>query len=1338
MDFRILGPLEVLEDGRAIPLGGSKQRALLALLLLNANETLTTDRLIDELWGERPPARAAKTVQVHISRLRKKLVDGVVSDGPVVTRERGYELQLDPERLDAHCFERLVDEGRRELAAGRRERASSALEDAVSLWRGAPLADLAYEPFAQREIARLEELRIDAEELLIETRLVLGQHAEVVGQLETLIGEHPYRERLRGQLMLALYRCERQADALQVYQDARRTLVEQLGIEPGDRLRELERGILAQDPALAAPAPAAGRAAEARHPGAARQSEGPEPSPIAGGVEPPERLAEKVRQVAGSLEGERKQVTVLFADVQGSMELAEGTDPELWRELLDRFLAIVSEAVHRYDGMLNRFTGDGAMALFGAPIAHEDHARRACYSALRLRDALADFGRELQRDHGLDFAVRIGLNSGEVVVGAVGEDLHLEYTAIGHTVGLASRMQTLAQPGKPYLTEQTAGLVSGFFELEDVGELQVKGARKPVHAYALTALGAARTQLEAATARGMSRFVGRGPELGALEGALSRAEASGQIVGVVAEAGIGKSRLCHEFLERCRQRGLHATVGSGVAHGRQVPLLPVIQMLRAYFGIAGHDDASAARAKVIDRLLPLDEAFRDALPVLFDFLGVADPEHPVPEQMAPDARQRTLFAAMRRLVHEGDRGAAGVLVVEDLHWLDAGSEAFLANLVDSLPGARTLLVVTFRPEYQADWMRRSYYQQLSLMPLDRDATARLVDDLVGPDASLDGLSELIGERTGGNPFFVEEVVQSLVDSGLLEGEPGTYRLAHPIEEIEIPASVQALLAARIDRLPAREKSVLQSAAVIGREFTRTVLEPVTDVAAHELAESLEQLTRAELIYERSHLPEPEYAFRHPLTQDVAYRSQLRQRRARTHAAAARALEALHPTELDELAGLISSHWERADEGLHAARWASRAAVWAGQRHSDDAFRHWRRVRALAGELTDTPEAAGIELAACVWILHSGWRIGLSDGEAEATNRRARELAAASGDKLAMVMVRSAFAMARGAAGSLEEAIDSTRAAGRLAEEAGNLEMQVNFSSGIWLHIAGRNREAVAEHDHILEVAGDDLELGRQFVGASAVTGATLFRSVALMELGRLSEAQADLERALRLAHEQQALELVGAAKGAVGSLSYFTGEPGDGVAHALEGLELADRYSSAVSRVTARMQAATAHLAVDEHEFVLQAVDEALDITRETGTGLHWEALLLSQLALARLGLGDPDGALAAAREGVACALKRGARNQELVGRWALGQALLLLERPDDADAELRHAIELAGEDGAVYVPHVLLAQADLAGTQGGDRERLRQLERAHSLFDQHGATGHTRRVAAQIATAPL
>jgi DNA-binding SARP family transcriptional activator/tetratricopeptide (TPR) repeat protein len=1307
MEVRLLGLVEVGVDGRALALGGSKQRAVLAMLALRANTPVSVDQLVEGLWGEQPPRSAPKMVQSYVSQLRK-LLDG--RSGRIVTRGRGYELRLPEDSVDALRFERLV------AAAERDEGISLGIAlEALSLWRGPPLDDLADEPFAAGEIRRLEELWVRARELALDDSLAAGEHAAVVGELQELIVRHPLRERLHEQLMLALYRCGRQAEALKAYRRARAVLVDEVGVEPGPALRQLHEAILKQDPALDL------------------RSAQPVEEPAEAAVELPEPLAEKVRRAAPSLAGERKQVTVLFADIQSSMELAESTGPELWRELLDRFLALASGAVHEYEGTVNRFTGDGAMALFGAPIAHEDHAQRACHAALRLQESLGDYGRELKRDHGLDFAVRLGLNSGEVVVGTVGENLQMEYTAIGHTVGLATRMQEAAEPGKPYMTGMTAALVAGYFVLEDLGELEVKGAREPVYAYGLKGATAARTRLDAAAGRGLSPLVGREPDLAALEAALKRARTGGQVVGVVAEPGAGKSRLCREFAERCRERGIRVTVGGGVAHGRRMPLLPVIEMLRVHFGIAVDDEPKAARAKVTDVLVGDD--YGGLLPVLFEFLGVPDPERPMPAQMAAEARQRALFTAMRRVVEAAPEEGPTLLVIEDLHWLDDGSESFLANLVESLPGARTLLVVNFRPEYQADWMRRSYYEQLPLAPLERDQSARLVEALVGGDPSLDGLAELTAERTGGNPFFIEEVVQGLAETGSLKGARGDYRLTHAIDEIDIPPSVQALLAARIDRLPEGEKAVLQCAAVIGREFSEPVLRRVTGLREHELAAMLQALASAELVYPQLLHAEASYAFRHPLTQDVAYRAQLREPLARTHAAAANALEQLYPDGQDELAAVISSHLEHAREPLQAARWGARAAAWAGQRHPAEALRHWRRVRTLVGDKPESSDAAGLALVAYIWILHLAWRLGMAEGELERLYREARQLAEATGDKSALAGVIGAYGGARGLAGHLEDAISRTHEARELAQQAGNLELQVISSPALWLALAGRNREALAEFDGALDAADGNTQLGRNIVGISTPIFATVQRGRALLELGRLREARVALDRALRLAREDNDLECLGFAQASLGRLSFFTGEPADGLAHGREALQLADRIGSPSSRAIARAGLAHAHLAGGEYDEALALAEEGIEIAREGRVGRVYEALWLGLLAEARLALHDVQGAHAAAAEGAATAVTAGARVHEAACRLSLGRALLR-DSPGDAQTELDRALELVGEDGAVLIPHILLALVDLAAVQVDGRERLTHLEQAHQLFEQQGASGHARRVAARIATA--
>ena len=419
-------------------------------------------------------------------------------------------------------------------------------------------------------------------------------------------------------------------------------------------------------------------------------------------VELPEHLTRKIRDQAAGLAGERKQVTVLFADVMGSMELAERLDPEQWRQIMERFFAILCEGVHRFEGTVDKFTGDGIMALFGAPIAHEDHAQRAGYAALHLQEQLASYAAEIRQEHGLNFSVRMGLNSGDVVVGSIGADLSMEYTAIGHTVGLAQRMEQLAAPGRAYLTEHAASLVEGYLVLNDLGESKVKGASQPLRVYELTGVGAARGRLDISRARGFSSFVGRTDELRALNDALEQAVAGQpQVIGIVAEAGVGKSRLCDVFMQRCRAKGTPIYHTSGQAHATSIPLLPVLQLMRDYFDVTELDSDQTARERIAGKLLLLDESFGDDLPLIFEFLAVPDPGRP-PPHMDPEARQRQLLNITKRLVRaQGNRAPGGVTMFEDLHWLDPASEAFLANHVEAAQGTRGLTVLNFRPEYRA-------------------------------------------------------------------------------------------------------------------------------------------------------------------------------------------------------------------------------------------------------------------------------------------------------------------------------------------------------------------------------------------------------------------------------------------------------------------------------------------------------------------------------------------------------------------------------------------------------------------------------------------------------------
>src|SRR5437773_2963027 len=978
----------------------------------------------------------------------------------------------------------------------------------------------------------------------------------------------------------------------------------------------------------------------------------------------PKHLVEKILASRTALEGERKQVTVLFADVKGSMDLAEQIDPEMFHQVMERVAALLAEGVHRFEGTVTQFTGDGLMALFGAPIAHEDHAQRACFAALHLSEELRRYAEELKRTKGLGFAVRMGINSGEVVVGTIGDDLRMDYTAQGHTVGLAARMEQRADPGKVSVTEHTAALVSGFFQLRPLGAFEIKGVRDPLRVYELEGRGPLRTKLDVSRARGFTRFVGRDDEAAALEAALGRAIAGqGQVVGVVADAGVGKSRLCFEFAQRCRARGLAVYEAHAVAHGKAIPFLTLLEYLRGYFGISEQDPPLATREKVAGKVLLLDPELTDASPLLFDLLGVPDPERPVP-RMDPEAHQRHIFAAMRRLTHAQSRREPGVSLVEDLHWIDGGSEAFLESLVAGLPGSRALLLVTFRPEYHAGWMQRSYYQQLPLPPLGEAASAELLRDLLGTDASLAGLADHIRARTGGNPFFIEEAIQSLVESRVLDGARGAYRLTRPVHEVAIPATVQAVLAARIDRLGEREKAVLETAAVIGKEFAEPVLRRVVELSEPELVAALHALVAAEFVYERALHPEAEYAFKHPLTQEVAYRSQLAERRARVHAAVARVVADLYAGKLDERAALLAHHWAGAGEALEAARWSRRAAEWVGMSNFPEALRHWRKARELLEGLPESAETRELGGTASAHIFGLGVRVGMSGEEPAALLADLKTLADESRD----LRLQAIFAAAPAAAGALgsaaEEAVEPLREAVRLADGSDDAGLQLALRAVLVLalFLTGRLREALAITEQALSGTLEDPKLGTEIFGFNPFVMLLMFRALLLREMGRLDEAAHELDRTTRLAQEQGQLEVLAMAHQGYVDLARLTCDVGAAMAHARRAVEAAESLGSAFSRGQAYSALAGAHMLNEEWNEAASAGEQSLAIIRESRTGVSDEAFKVLGLAEVYLHQGKASLARATAEEAIALARRHHARLAECYAHLALARVLLLIE----------------------------------------------------------------------------
>jgi predicted ATPase len=645
---------------------------------------------------------------------------------------------------------------------------------------------------------------------------------------------------------------------------------------------------------------------------------------------------------------------------------------------------------------VNQVLGDGLMALFGALIAHEDHALRACYAALAVQHAMRTYAEAVRRTYGMLLQLRVGLNAGEVVVRAIGNDLHTDYSAVGQHTVLAARMEQLAAPGSILLTAAVLRLVEGLVRVTALGPLPVKGFTAPVEGFELLGASDIRRRLQAAALRGLTRFVGREPELAALTQALTRAGAGhGQVVALVGKAGVGKSRLVCECVRSHRTQGWRVLEAASVSYGKATPYFPVLDLLRRYAQVDDHDDPRTIRAKVTGHVLTLDESLQETLPALLSLLEALPEDSPFLHLDPSQRRQRTL-AALQRLVLRDSQVQPLLLVFEDLHWIDSETQALLDSLVERLPTAPLLLLVNYRPEYQHGWGSKTYYTQLRLDPLPPASAAEVLQALLGDAPSLVSLKQFLIERTEGNPFFLEESVHTLVETGVLVGAPGAYHLGIPLDHLQVPATVQAVLAARTDHLPPEEKRLLQTAAVIGTDRPLAPLRAIAEMPEDALHRGLAHLQAAEFLYETRLFPESEYTFRHALTHEVAYNSLLLERRRGLHARLVEALEALAPERVAEQIERLAHHALRGEVWDKAVTYGQQAGARANDRAAfREAVTSFEQALQALAHLPEDSDTRGlaIELRLALGdplraLAEHGRSLALL-GEAEALASRAR-------------------------------------------------------------------------------------------------------------------------------------------------------------------------------------------------------------------------------------------------------------------------------------------------------------------------------------------------------------
>jgi class 3 adenylate cyclase/tetratricopeptide (TPR) repeat protein len=987
----------------------------------------------------------------------------------------------------------------------------------------------------------------------------------------------------------------------------------------------------------------------------------------------PKHLAEKILTSKAALEGERKLVTVLFADLKGSMELLADRDPEEARRLLDPVLERMMEAVHRYEGTINQVMGDGIMALFGAPLAHEDHAVRACYAALRMQESVRHYAEEIRRSHGVTVQIRVGLNSGEVVVRSIRSDLHMDYTAVGQSTHLAARMEQMATPGSILTTEKTVTLAQGYVEVKPLGLVAIKGLERRVEVYELTGAGTIRSRLHAATTRGLTRFIGRDSELDQLRQALERAcTGHGQVVAVVGEPGVGKSRFFWEFTHSPRTDGWLILETQSVSYGKATGYLPVIDLLKAHFQIEGSDDSGKIREKVTGKL-SLDEALKPTLPAFLSLLDVPMEDVEWERLDPPQRRHRTLDAVKHLLLRETQMRPL-LVVFEDLHWIDSETQALLDSLVESVPTASLLLLISYRPEYQHPWGHKTYYTQVRMDPLPPERAEELLEDLVGKDSGLSPFKRRVIEQTEGNPFFIEETVRAMIETHVLVGERGTHRLAKDVMAVGVAPTVQAVLAARIDRLSPEDKRLLQSAATIGKDVPFALLQAIAELSDEDLRRGLANLQRAEFLYEATFFPDLEYTFKHALTHEVAYGTMLQERRRALHGRIVNCIETLYSDRSGEYTDALAHHassgelWDKALRYRHDAgtRARDRAAYRAAVSHLEQALvaaQHLPQTSEVVEESIDIRLA----LQRALFALNE---IGRCLGEV----REAERLAVSINDGPRLASINSQAILYFLAAGEPEAAVASGQRALTLAKNRQDRrgEAIIKARLGYVFQGVGRYREATTSLTESLELSGDH-EIER-------IVSRRAWLCLVLSDLGQFEQGAAQAQTALEIAQAARAPFDLVSAHFSLGYCHLQRGRLDEAIPRLERAYELCQQQGSDVWLFAVAASLIAAYARSGQRASAVQRIQE-FRAAEESIRPHFWFAFACAWLSEALLLLGRPEEGAEYAERGITLSRLYHARGAEVAA--CLARAEVAAGHPVDMALALTNyatATALAGE----------------------------------------------------------
>lgn len=1036
----------------------------------------------------------------------------------------------------------------------------------------------------------------------------------------------------------------------------------------------------------------------------------------------PKHLVDKILTSRSSIEGERKLVTVMFADVASSTAMFENLDPEVVHEIMDGCFRLLLDEIHRYEGTINQFHGDGVMALFGAPIAHEDHAQRACHAALAIQKALAAYSDELKIQHGFDFKMRIGLNSGPVVVGSIGDDLRMDYTAQGDTANLAARMEGHAQPGGVLVSKHTYTAAKEFFEFDAVGQIRVKGKEKPVEAFRLIKPTLVETRIAASAAKGLTRFVGRTREMETLKEALEKVQSGeGQVLGIVGEAGVGKSRLLLEFRNLIPTGAYNYFEGRCLHYGHSMPYLPVLDFLKSFIGAIEGEHEHVTKHKLTATILDLDEKLQDIIPPFQELLSmkVDDEEY---AKLEPKRKREKTFEAVRDLLIRSSQDRPLVLAIEDLHWIDKTTDEFLGYMIGWLARTRILLLLLSRPEYTHQWANKSYYHMLGLGQLSTNASAELVESILNSGDVVPDLRELILGRASGNPLFIEELAYTLLENGSIQRQGDRFVLARNAASVQVPDTIQGIIAARMDRLKESLKRIMQVAAVIGREFAYRILETIVEMK-EELKSELVDLQELEFIYEKTLFPELEYIFRHALVQEVAYGSLLGNRRKEIHEKIGRAIESLHPERLGEFCEMLAYHYSKSGNLAKALDYLKASAHKASRNDAlFEAVRFYKEAMDILSQLPQTDENKREQIDLVLAMQMAVRRLGVSE-DYLAMLQKAETLAQELGDNKKRLHIRSILGVYYVVKGHdpqlgwkyLESCVDDPE----IIQDA-ELMVPIGFDLCIYCIVSGdwqRIYRVAPTIINLIERYGTRAEFyGKQY--NPYATALALWGAAAAV-LGDFDEGERLIERALSFAHTIQHLGTAAFVEYGYGIVLALKGDGKNALRHLQHGIKYLEESQTLMFLGPAWAWLGHAHCLMGLPKIGVDLTERGLRMHMDHGMSF-WRSVCHWLCSGAHFELGSMEEARTHAELALQFALENNERQVQGVSRTWLGRVIAKTEPRQIETAEqqfcqgisLLEELEIRAEYSVGY-----LWLGEVYAEAGRREEALENLKKAEAIF---------------------